>query len=232
MKARSGMLLAGMEGIKYRKNELQLTPGDTLYLYTDGVTEATDCNTELYGEQRLLNFVNSLEKAEPESLCKLIKEDVDKFVGTAPQFDDITMLALDFDVILGDEIISVVPDADSRVAVGSFADSLSAKLEIVPKIANKINIVFDEIYANIVNYSEATLATVSYSIESGKLNITFTDNGIPYNPLEATEPDTTLSAEEREIGGLGIFMVKKMTVSMEYEYTDGKNILTLVILMS
>ena len=223
------MLLAGMEGICYRKNELQLTPGDKLYLYTDGVTEATDNHTELYGEQRLLDFVNSLENIEPESLCKLIKEDVDKFVGTAPQFDDITMLALDFDAILSDESISVVPDSDSRVAVGAFADSLSRKLEIVSKIANKINIVFDEIYANIVNYSKATLVSVFYSIENGKLRISFTDNGIPYNPLEAAEPDTTLSAEEREIGGLGIFMVKKMTESMEYEYTDGKNILTLVI---
>ena len=226
------MLLAGMEGIKYRKNELQLAPGDRLYLYTDGVTEATDNNTELYGEQRLLELVNSLENIEPESLCKLIKEDVDKFVGTAPQFDDITMLAMNFDAILGDESISVVPDSNSRVAAGAFADSLSAKLEIVPKIANKINIVFDEIYANIVNYSKATLATVFYSIESGKLRISFTDNGIPYNPLEAAEPDTTLSAEEREIGGLRIFMVKKMTESMEYEYTDGKNILTLVIALS
>ena len=232
MKARSGMLLAGMEGIRYRKNELQLAPGDKLYLYTDGVTEATDNSTELYGEQRLLDFVNSLEKTEPESLCKLIKEDVDKFVGTAPQFDDITMLAINFDAILGDESISVVPDSDSRVAVGAFADSLSAKLEIIPKIANKINIVFDEIYANIVNYSKANLATIFYSIENGKLHISFTDNGIPYNPLKAAEPDTTLSAEEREIGGLGIFMVKKMTESMEYEYENDKNILTLVISLS
>ena len=232
MKARSGMLLAGMEGIKYRKNVLQLAPGDKLYLYTDGVTEATDNNSELYGEQRLIDFVNSLERTEPETLCKLIKEDVDKFVGTAPQFDDITMLAINFDAILGDESISVVPDSDSLAAVGLFADSLSAKLEIVPKIANKINIVFDEIYANIVNYSNATLATISYSIENGKLRISFTDDGIPYNPLEAAEPDTTLSAEERKIGGLGIFMVKKMTESMEYEYADGKNVLTLVIALN
>ena len=115
------------------------------------------------------------------------------------------------------------------MAVGAFADSLSAKLEIVPKIANKINIVFDEIYTNIVNYSKAILATVSYSIENGKLILTFSDNGIPYNLLDAAEPDTTLSAEERQIGGLGIFMVKKMTESMEYEYKDDKNILNLVI---
>ena len=232
MKARSGMLLAGMEGIKYRKNELQLVPGDKLYLYTDGVTEATDNNTELYGEQRLLDFVNSLENIEPESLCKLIKDDVDKFVGTAPQFDDITMLAMNFDAIIGEESISVVPNADSHMAVGEFADSLSHKLEIVPKIANKINIVFDEIYANIVNYSKASLATVSYSIENAKLRLIFTDNGVPYNPLEASEPDVTLSAEDREIGGLGIFMVKKMTESMEYEYVDDKNVLTLVIALS
>ena len=232
MKARSGMLLAGMEGIKYRKNELQLMPGDKIYLYTDGVTEATDSNTELYGEQRLLDFVNSLENTEPESLCKLIKEDVDEFVGTAPQFDDITMLSLNFDAIIGDESIFVVPDSGSHTVVGAFADSLSAKLEIVPKIANKINIVFDEIYANIVNYSKATLANISYSIEGGKLRISFVDNGIPYNPLEAAEPDTTLSADERQIGGLGIFMVKKMTQSMDYEYADGKNVLTLVIALS
>ena len=232
MKERSGMLLAGMEGIKYRKNELQLSPGDKLYLYTDGVTEATDINTELYGEQRLLDFVNSIEEPEPESLCKLIKADVDKFVGDAPQFDDITMLAMNFDAIIGDESISVVPDAESKKAVGAFADSLSTKLEIGPKIANKINIVFDEIYANIVNYSKATKASISYSIENGKLRILFTDNGVEYNPLEAAEPDITLSAEEREIGGLGIFMVKKMTESMEYEFKDDKNILTLVISLS
>ena len=153
-------------------------------------------------------------------------------MGTAPQFDDITMLAINFDAILGEESISVVPDSISHIAVGAFADLLSAKLEIVPKIANKINIVFDESYANIVNYSKATLVTIFYSIENGKLRISFTDNGIPYNPLEASEPDTTLSAEEREIGGLGIFMVKKMTESMEYEYTDGKNILELTIAIS
>ena len=232
MKARSGMVLAGMEGVKYRKNELQLMPGDKIYLYTDGVTEATDNNTELYGEQRLLDFINSLETVEPESLCRLIKEDVDEFVGTAPQFDDITMLALDFDAIIGDESISVIPDGNSRAAVGEFADLLSAKLEIVPKVANKINIVFDEIYSNILNYSKATVVTVFYSIENGKLHITFSDNGIAYNPLEAAEPDVTLSAEEREIGGLGIFMVKKMTESMEYEYKDDKNVLTLVIALS
>ncbi len=231
LKARSGLILAGMEGIKYRKNELQLAPGDRIYLYTDGVTEATDENDSLYGEDRLINLVNSVEAVSPEALCKLIKEDIDRFAGTAPQFDDITMLSLSLKCVLSDNEISVIPDEDSRSSVNSFADSLTSKLEVVPKVANKINIIFDEIYTNILNYSRATTCTVSYSIDGRKLHITFTDNGIEYNPLSAAEPDITLSAEEREIGGLGIFMVKKMTESMEYTYEDNKNILKLVILL-
>ena len=91
---------------------------------------------------------------------------------------------------------------------------------------------FDEVYANVVNYSKATLVTISYKIENGKLYLTFVDDGIAYNPLDAIEPDITLSAEERQIGGLGIFMVKKMTESMEYEYADNKNVLKLVIALS
>lgn len=96
LKDRSGMFLAGMEGLKYKKNEILLQPGDIVYLYTDGVTEATDANEELYGETRLLNFVKSIGDVDSENLCTLIKADVDKFVDGAPQFDDITMLCLEY----------------------------------------------------------------------------------------------------------------------------------------
>ncbi len=231
LKARSGLVLAGMDGIKYKKNEVVLTPGDQIYLYTDGITEATNENEELYGEDRLQSLMNTIGKATPQQLCVSIKDDVNKFVGEAPQFDDITMLCLSLNCIIGDNKISVIPNHASREAVNMFADTLTAKLEVVPKIASKINIIFDEIYTNILNYSNATLADLSYGIDGGRLYITFTDNGVPYNPLSAAEPDITLSAEEREIGGLGIFMVKKMTESMEYCYEDGKNILRLVILL-
>ena len=96
LKARAGFVLAGMEGVKYRKNELQLAPGDVIYLYTDGVTEATNINDELYGEDRLLALLNANKDATMEELCKLVKEDVFAFAGEAPQFDDITMLALKY----------------------------------------------------------------------------------------------------------------------------------------
>ncbi len=96
LKVRAGFVLAGMEGVKYRKNELQLAPGDVIYLYTDGVTEATNINDELYGEDRLLALLNANKEASMEKLCKLVKEDVFAFAGEAPQFDDITMLALKY----------------------------------------------------------------------------------------------------------------------------------------
>jgi len=96
LKSPAGFVLAGMEGIRYRKNELQLQPGDKIYLYTDGVTEATDANEQLYGEDRLLNILNSLENSSVEDICTKVKADVDLFVGEAPQFDDITMLCLEY----------------------------------------------------------------------------------------------------------------------------------------
>ena len=103
LKSRAGFVLAGMDGVRYRKNELDLSPGDAIYLYTDGVTEATDLNDELYGEDRLHAVLQKYKDESMEVICSEIKKDVDLFAGEAPQFDDITMLALKFK---GQEVIS------------------------------------------------------------------------------------------------------------------------------
>jgi len=94
LRSRPGFVLAGMEGTRYRPGSLTLAPGDTLYLYTDGVTEATDAHERLYGEERLKEALDRMGGAQPQTLLPAIKADVDAFVGDAPQFDDITMLAL------------------------------------------------------------------------------------------------------------------------------------------
>lgn len=96
LKSRAGFVLAGMEGIRYRKNELQLNPGDQIYLYTDGVTEAMDAAKTLYSEQRLLNLLNAHHGACAQAICEAVKADVDAFVGKAEQFDDMTMLCLNY----------------------------------------------------------------------------------------------------------------------------------------
>ncbi len=96
LKSKPGFVLAGMEGIRYRKNEIQLQPGDAIYLYTDGVTEATDAGEKLYGEERLLKLMNNSHGLSAQGVCEAVKKDVDLFVGDTEQFDDITMLYLHY----------------------------------------------------------------------------------------------------------------------------------------
>lgn len=96
LKSKPSFVIAGMEGMKYRRNEFFLSSGDEIYLYTDGVTEATDSENRLYGEERLVRFLNTLHGLSGEEICHAVKADVADFVGDAPQFDDITMLYLKY----------------------------------------------------------------------------------------------------------------------------------------
>ena len=102
-----------------------------------------------------------------------------------------------------------------------------------PKICNQIAIAVEEIFVNIANYAyrpdvgDATIRCQISTKGQPQITIEFLDSGKPYDPLKNAEPDTTLPAEERRIGGLGIFMVKRLMDTVKYEYKDGKNILTL-----
>ena len=96
VKDKHGFVLAGMEGSRYQEYDLKLEPGDTLFVYTDGVAEATNAHEELYGTDRMLKALNQMGNVEPETLLPGVKADIDAFVGQAPQFDDITMLGLRF----------------------------------------------------------------------------------------------------------------------------------------
>ena len=84
--------VAFMDGLKYRQSEIHLDPGDRLFVYTDGVPEATNANNELFGNDRLLAALNRNPDAAPSELLPSVKKEIDEFVGDAPQFDDITML--------------------------------------------------------------------------------------------------------------------------------------------
>ena len=227
LKGKVNFVLAGMDMVKYKEQELQLQPGDKIYLYTDGVTEAHNTQNELFGEDRLLESLNSTKGMSVEEICKKVKEDVDAFVADGEQFDDITMLCVRLNEINSAVGITVEPSMETVPQVADFMEAEMEKLEVSPKISMKLMIAIDEIYSNIVRYSGATEATVSIEKIDDTLKLYFKDNGTPYNPLEAKDPDVTASAEDRNIGGLGIFMVKKMLDNVEYEYTNNCNKLTL-----
>ena len=94
-------------------------------------------------------------------------------------------------------------------------------------ILNQIDLAVEEIFVNIAHYSGSQEANINCTMCNDILTIVFSDAGTPFNPLEKPDPDITLSAEEREIGGLGIFLTKKFMDSVDYEFTNGKNVLTI-----
>lgn len=96
VKYRHSPAVAVMDGIRFMEHEFEMNPGDCLYVYTDGVAEATNAGNELYGTDRLLNVLNRNKNAEVSELLSVVKEDIDRFVGDAPQFDDITMLGMTY----------------------------------------------------------------------------------------------------------------------------------------
>ena len=94
MKDKHGFVIGGMEGVRYKEYEIKLEPGEELFLYTDGVPEATNARNELYSTERMMAILNSNRGLEPEKVLETVKADVDRFVGDAPQFDDLTMLCV------------------------------------------------------------------------------------------------------------------------------------------
>ena len=102
-----------------------------------------------------------------------------------------------------------------------------SEAEVPAKTVLQINVVVDEILSNIIYYSGATSVKAGCASANNQVILQFTDNGCPYDPREKADPDISLPLEEREIGGLGIFMVKKIMDEISYEYKDGQNILTL-----
>ena len=117
-------------------------------------------------------------------------------------------------------------------AVTDFVDEQLEALDCPLKVQMQIDIAIDELFSNIAHYAynpDVGPATVRVELQQEPLAVvvTFIDNGVPYDPLAQEDPDITLSAEEREIGGLGIYMVKKSMDVVNYEYRDGQNILTI-----
>ena len=234
LKSRAGFVLAGMEGMMYRANEMVLNKGDRLFLYTDGVTEATDKNEALYGEERLQSYMEKNKTLKAEDLLSGLKRDIDRFVGDAPQFDDITMLLFDYKkkegAVMKEKIFPA--DKDALTDVMAFTEECLESFDCPMKSSMAICVAVEEIFVNIASYAYGETtgnASVSFGFDENErlMTLVIKDEGIPFNPLERDEPDISLSAADREIGGLGIFITKKTMDTISYSFEDGKNILTM-----
>ena len=236
LKTRAGFVLAGMEGVRYRSGELTLCKGDRIFLYTDGVPEATNSENKLYGEDRLLDFMNRNSNVDAKALLPELKADIDEFVGDAPQFDDITMLMLDLKINSGGECVTnriFKAKTESLSDVLGFVDLMLEKHECPMKLQTAICVAIEEVFVNVARYAyedgEGDVSLeISFDKESRDMRFVMRDRGVQFDPLVKPDPDITLSADDREIGGLGIFITKKTMDLVEYAYENGENILTMI----
>lgn len=231
-KTKQSPAVATMEGMRFRVTEFELNHGDCLYIYTDGVPEATNIHEELYGTDRMLEALDSTEGMSAEEILHTMKKSVMDFTGEAPQFDDVTMLYLKFLGGKSEEMHELVVDAQTEKLdeVLDFIDGYLDEWECPMKTQTQINIAVEEIFVNIANYAyehHDGKARITITRKGSDAEITFTDSGTPYNPLAKEDPDVTLSAEDRQIGGLGIYIVKKSMDSVSYEHRDSNNVLTI-----
>ena len=233
--SRPGFVLAGLDGVIYKKNELTLNEGDRLFLYTDGVTEATNTLGKLYGEDRLKEFLDNNKEKKNNDLLHDLKLDVDKFFDGCEQFDDITMLIVDALMVKEKEAKEVSKvfkaDVSSLDEVNEYISTFLENNNASMKAINQIILAIEEVFVNIAHYAytdKEGSATIKLKMDGANAIISFIDDGPYFDPLKKSDPDLTLGIEERQIGGLGIFMVKEMMDDVKYEYKDNQNVLTLV----
>ena len=230
VKRKHGLVIGAMEGIKYCDYELKLNPGDKLFLYTDGVTEATNASKELYGMEKMIEALNECKDSSTNEIINHIHNRVDEFVGEAPQFDDLTMLCFELKENKQMKTLNINAKTENLHKVLDFVDEFLDEKKASMKTKIQIDLSIEEVFTNISNYAYDDGdgdCEVSLSYDDGVVEIIFKDSGIFFNPLAKADPDNTLSADERQIGGLGIFLVKKNMDEVIYNYEDNKNILTL-----
>jgi sigma-B regulation protein RsbU (phosphoserine phosphatase) len=228
-----GRALGLVEQSPYASARMVLGPGESLLLYSDGVTEAMDPSETLYSDQRLESFLASNPGSSPRQIIGDLVTDVRHFASGAPQSDDITGLALLYFGATGQmreeldiKLTNQLPEIER---VNQTLTEFGQRHGLTPGVVHDLNLALEEILTNIVSYGYTDdrehEIKVRLSTQPGEVRAEVEDDGQPFNPLEAPEPDTTQSLEERTMGGLGIHLVRKLTDGLEYQRQAGKNLL-------
>ncbi|MCD6186657.1 MAG: SpoIIE family protein phosphatase, partial [Desulfuromusa sp.] len=234
---RHGPVAGAVEGLAFKESCIKLEEGDALVLFTDGVTEAMDPNEALFEEHRLESLLASQAFADSQSLNQAIMTSVKDFEQDAGQADDITILSLIFngdpDAGCGKHLETAL--INNLEQMSSFQDAFEAFAEqagLSLAVQSQVAMVFDELLNNTISYGyhdddEHTI-DIQVDVYPSYLSVVIRDDGIPFNPFSLDDPDTTLSIEEREIGGLGVHLVRNVMDDVSYERKVNQNVLTLI----
>ncbi len=233
---RHGPVLGAMEGVTYRSTTLRLSTGDQMVLFTDGVTEAMSPAKKLFGETRLVELLEGDSLNVPKKIVTKVIDSVQAFEDGSEQSDDVTVLTVQykgdpdheggggFRLNIGGDLNEI---AGANTAFNEFAEQRG----VPAKVARKINMVLDEMLNNTITYAfpdgvESSIE-VRADVIADRIVLTITDSGVPFNPFAMESPDTELDIEEREIGGLGIHLVRNVMDECSYSRRVDRNVVTL-----
>lgn len=208
---------------RFVEQGMMLGQGDTLVLYTDGITEAHNENREMLGMERWKEMVGG-GKILPNTESLLTK--VKSFIGAAEQADDITLLTICKMSETQPLVLRVENKMDQWPVLRKTLENYSLCVGMDERTLKKMILALEEAVVNVINYSQADY--ISLSISHSPLTITLTDNGIEFDATAQPEVDTTQVTAERQIGGLGIALVRKIADNIQYQRKDGQNELTII----
>ncbi len=234
--AKPHLPLGVMDDVIYTAQETLLQPGESLFLYTDGLTEAKNESHELFGVKRIEKGLQDCVKNEsitPEKLIQTMTNRVNAFVDGAEQSDDLTLLAIQYTPqekpLVYRESLTLNNKVSEISKLNAFVQSATAALNMEKGLANRIKLAVEEAVTNIIDYAypNGIEGSIDITIEADENRICFiiTDSGAEFDPTGVSKADTTLSVDDRPIGGLGVFLVRNLMDSINYERTDGKNVL-------
>ena len=223
---------------KYTLQEAHIFTGTTIFLFTDGLTEAEDINHAQFQMERVHEVAGQAlaqQMQEPKELIGSMTEAVHQFVGDAEQSDDLTMMAIQYikqqhDVKLRKSIV-LPNDVEEVSKLTAFVEEVCEAMGFDGALTAQLTLAIEEAVVNVMKYAypPQKRGDVTIEAQSNDLRLKFTiiDSGMPFDPTVRAEVDTTLSAEDRPIGGLGIHLVRKIMDSINYERVDSFNVLTL-----
>ena len=228
--------LGVFDDVKYGVQSLTLQPDSIIFLYTDGLTEAKNRARRQFGLKRVQDVLEDCTGRNPHEMLETITKTVDGFVKNAEQSDDLTMLVIrytpqQFKSTLT-ETLTIKNDIHEIKRFSDFMKSATAKLDVDTSMAKKLQLAVEEAVVNVIDYAypmgtEGDI-TINMLFDGQTLHFQIIDEGVAFDPTAKQKADTTLSAEDRQIGGLGILLLRELMDSINYERTDGKNILTLM----
>ncbi len=231
-----------LEDAVFEKAVLKMEPGDTLYLYTDGVTEACDDKDELFSEERLQEMLSGPLPGTLKGLVEETLRRVRDFSGTMPQADDITLLVLRYYGAGGDEkkkggtALTLANNLSELPRLQTALAEFAEKGGLSKGILHDLELILEEIVVNIISYAYAEAARheifLTLATEGNDLVVRVQDDGRAFDPLKVPEPDLNVPLEARPIGGLGMHLVRNLAREVRYERVQGRNILTLKIPLS